>query len=148
MTRTIPNITPTSPIPKPGTTKIEIATARASAPTPTLDHFCHVFSSFLRKPSAILAIPPNKSAIAAIITKVVVNPFGNVMNKIAKAMQIIPSPTVARREDLLKNIPIMTLSIPRKSNAIPSKNTKVTVVSTGLKIIIIDKIIIKAPNPI
>lgn len=78
MIRTIPNITPTNFIPKPGTTNIGIATATASAPTPTLQlhYFFHIFSSFLRKPSAILKIPPNKSAIATIITKVVVDPLG------------------------------------------------------------------------
>ena len=70
------------------------------------------------------------------------------MNNTAKKMQIIPSPIVARRELLCKNIAVITLSIPSKSNATPSRNTSVTVVITGLKMMIMDKIIIKAPNPI
>ena len=74
MIRTIPKITPTRPIPKEGTINIVIATARANAPTPRLDHLCHLLLSRLRKPSIILAPPPNKSAIAAIMTKVVVDP--------------------------------------------------------------------------
>jgi len=60
-----------------------LATATVNAPTtPKPTTLCHVFSSFLRKPSAILALPPNKNANVAYITKVALDPFGNVMNKI------------------------------------------------------------------
>lgn len=83
MIRTIPNITPLDLSQEPVTTNIVLATATVNAPTtPILDYFCHVFSSFLRKPSAILAIPLNKNANVANITKVAVDPLGNVMNKI------------------------------------------------------------------
>jgi hypothetical protein len=70
------------------------------------------------------------------------------MNKLANKMHIIPNPMVVARENLIKNMPVITLSIPRKSNAMPSKNTSVIVVIAGLKIMIIDKIIMRAPKPI
>ncbi len=144
----IPIIRPTNLTPKAGDAIINIPKAISNAPTPILNPLDQLRLSLSPNPCITLEMPFIKSATPISIIRNIVVPNGNAITMIANMITSIPKPTLAQRDLLLINIPVITLSIPTISKRIPTKYTIDAIASPGEASIDIDKMTASAPNPI
>jgi len=73
---------------------------------------------------------------------------GNAIAIPAKIRTSMPSPIVAQRDLFSRNIPLITFSIPTKSNITESKTTTERNVNPGNASANIESMIVRAPSPI
>jgi hypothetical protein len=142
-------INATNLTPSAGDAIINMPKTISSAPTPILNHLDQLWLSLSLNPCITLEMPFIKSATPISIIRNIVVPNGNAVTIIASMITNIPRPTLVHRDDLLlRNIPVIMVSIPTISKRIPTKNTIDATASPGKASMYIDKTTEIAPNPI